>query len=73
MFSRSYVKCPGEGANTPAETPVSVASTALAEGEATQNPTQSLPDDLARVVEAWPTLPDAVKAGVLAMVRASGG
>ena len=34
----------------------------------------SPPDDpdLARVVAAWPTLPDAVKAGVLAMVRASG-
>ncbi|WP_165700646.1 hypothetical protein [Alienimonas californiensis] len=29
--------------------------------------------DLARVVAAWETLPDAVKAGVLAMVGASGG
>ena len=32
-----------------------------------------LPADLARVVAAWPNLPDAVKAGVLAMVAASGG
>ncbi len=31
-----------------------------------------LPTDLARVVDAWPTLTDAVKAGVLAMVAASG-
>ena len=28
--------------------------------------------DLARVVAAWPTLPPAVRAGVLAMVEASG-
>jgi hypothetical protein len=26
---------------------------------------------LATVVEAWPTLPDAIKAGILAMVRAA--
>jgi hypothetical protein len=32
-----------------------------------------LPADLARVVAAWPDLPAAVKAGVLAMVGASGG
>jgi hypothetical protein len=29
--------------------------------------------DLTSVVEAWPTLPEAIKAGILAMVRASGG
>lgn len=28
---------------------------------------------LAAVVEAWPTLPEPIKAGVLAMIRASGG
>ena len=27
--------------------------------------------DLTAVVSAWPTLPEAVKAGILAMVRAS--
>ena len=32
-----------------------------------------LPPDLARVVAAWPDLPDPVRAGVLAMVAASGG
>ena len=31
-----------------------------------------LPPDLARVVAAWPRLPDAIKAGVLAMVPATG-
>ena len=29
--------------------------------------------DLAAVVEAWPTLPEPVKAGILAMVKASTG
>jgi hypothetical protein len=28
--------------------------------------------DLGAVVKAWPTLPEAVKAGILAMVKASG-
>ncbi|MEE9295236.1 MAG: hypothetical protein V3W34_09805 [Phycisphaerae bacterium] len=28
--------------------------------------------EFAAVVEAWPTLPEAVKAGIVAMVRASG-
>jgi len=28
--------------------------------------------DLARLIEAWPTLPSAVKAGITAMVEASG-
>jgi hypothetical protein len=29
--------------------------------------------DLRAVVEAWPTLPDAIKAGMLAMVKAAKG
>jgi hypothetical protein len=28
--------------------------------------------DLRAVVEAWPTLPEAMKAGILAMIRAAG-
>ena len=33
------------------------------------------PDDpqLAEVIDAWPGLPDAVQAGILAMIRAAGG
>jgi hypothetical protein len=27
--------------------------------------------DLARVVEAWPALPEAIRAGIVAMVRAA--
>jgi hypothetical protein len=32
--------------------------------------TTPLPPDLAAVVKAWPTLPDALKAGIVAMVKA---
>ena len=32
----------------------------------------ALPPDLAAIVSAWPTLPDAIKAGIAAMVKASG-
>jgi hypothetical protein len=40
---------------------------------ATKNATRALPDDpdLAAVVTAWPSLPEAIRAGILAMVRAS--
>jgi hypothetical protein len=27
--------------------------------------------DLARIVDAWPSLPDAIKAGILAMIEAA--
>jgi hypothetical protein len=27
--------------------------------------------ELARIVDAWPTLPDAIKAGIMAMVEAA--
>jgi hypothetical protein len=30
-----------------------------------------LPDDLRKVIEAWDSLPKAVKAGILAMVKAA--
>ncbi len=42
---------------------------------ATQNATRLLPDDpdLAAVVNAWPDLPEAMKAGILAMVKAASG
>ena len=31
-----------------------------------------LDDDLAEIVEAWPTLPEPIRAGIVAMVRATG-
>jgi hypothetical protein len=31
-----------------------------------------LPPDVARIAAAWPTLPDAIRAGILAMVAAAG-
>jgi hypothetical protein len=32
-----------------------------------------LPPDLAELVAAWPTLPDPIRAGILAMIRAAVG
>jgi hypothetical protein len=32
-----------------------------------------LPPDLAALVAAWPDLPEPIRAGIMAMVRASGG
>jgi hypothetical protein len=32
-----------------------------------------LDPDLAALVGAWPTLPDAIRAGIMAMIRAAGG
>ena len=33
----------------------------------------SLPPDLAAVVEAWPDLPEALRLGIVAMVKAASG
>jgi hypothetical protein len=30
-----------------------------------------IPADLARIIEAWPVLPEAIRAGILAMVKAA--
>jgi hypothetical protein len=30
-----------------------------------------MPPDLATIVDAWPSLPDPIKAGILAMARAA--
>jgi hypothetical protein len=32
-----------------------------------------LPPDVARIAAAWPTLPDAIRTGIMAMVTAAGG
>jgi len=40
--------------------------------EAAQNPAH-FPPDLAAVIDAWPMLPEAIRAGILAMIRASVG
>ena len=36
-----------------------------------ENPSQDA--DLRRLVEAWPTLPDPVRAGIVAMIEATAG
>lgn len=32
-----------------------------------------IPQDLQAIIDAWPDLPEAIKAGILAMVQAAGG
>jgi hypothetical protein len=36
-------------------------------------PALSLPPELAKIVDAWPSLPRVVKAGILAMIEAAVG
>lgn len=42
-----------------------------AKSDASDHKTAATDPDLRAVVDAWPMLPDAVKAGILAMVRTS--
>lgn len=44
-----------------------------AESGALNAQTPSLPPDLAGVVDAWPSLPPAIRAGILAMIQAAKG
>ena len=46
----------------------------VSDGHASKSPAvtlsgHALPDDLERVIDAWPKLPEAIKAGVLAMIE----
>ena len=56
---------PQNGANSSAAGQSGAECGALAAPKATLDP------QLAAVVEAWPTLPEPIKAGILAMVRAA--
>ena len=38
---------------------------------ATKSATAPAYDDMDAIVDAWPTLPEAIKAGILAMVKAA--
>ena len=44
-----------------------------APGAAVQIDNSTLDPDLQTIIDRWPALPDAVKAGILAMVQASSG
>jgi hypothetical protein len=66
---------PPRGLETPAQSPKN--STNLAPGGvksgALAPKTQAIDPALAALIDAWPTLPDAIRAGIVAMVRAAGG
>ncbi len=66
-------KCKDNGSNTIQETSTSqcVPLGVWGSDSQTGNVPQDIPADLQAVMDAWPLLPDALKAGILAMVQAS--
>jgi len=59
-------------ADTPENTgKTSVSSEAGADAGAVETKLAQFSPDLQSLIDAWPTLPEAIKAGILAMVRAA--
>ena len=58
-------------ANTPEKT--SVSNSGGAECGAVADQIDQIAPDLQLIIDAWPILPDLVKAGILAMVKAASG
>jgi hypothetical protein len=64
----------GAGNRTSPENPK---KTALSEQRGTESGTVAtdptpIDPDLAKIIDAWPTLPEPIRAGILAMIRAAG-
>jgi len=64
---QSDATCP----DSPRKTHVS--DSAGADAGAVETKTAHDDGDLQAIIDAWPTLPDAIRAGILAMVKAAGG
>lgn len=73
MFSRALSKVAGAGIEHPAQNGGNslVEGPSGAECGALDAPKAPPDPDLAAVVDAWPALPAAIKAGILAMIRAT--
>jgi hypothetical protein len=67
MARRARGKSRGQEANEP---PISRGKPTVTESSSADS--SALPPDLATVVAAWDRLPEVVRAGILAMVKASG-
>jgi len=64
----------GDSKNRDFETPAEARCTTGCTGESKTNSEADLSDpDLADVVTAWPGLPEAIRAGIVAMVRSASG
>jgi hypothetical protein len=50
-----------------------ISADAGANAGAVETKTAHIGPDLQGIIDAWPALPDAIKAGILAMIRAAGG
>jgi hypothetical protein len=70
----SWVEVAGAGTELPPQNEVNFATggESGAQSGAPGAPNGPVNPDLVAVVEAWPSLPAALKAGILAMVRAAG-
>jgi hypothetical protein len=73
---RGGVEPPTHGFSVRQQTPentgkTQVSDAAGADAGAVETKTAQFPPDLQALIDAWPTLPDAIRAGILAMVRAA--
>jgi hypothetical protein len=50
-----------------------ISADAGADAGAVETKREQFSPDLQALIDAWPALPDAIKAGILAMVKAAGG
>jgi len=70
---RRLCRVPPEGLEQSEETPrrVQVSETAGAKSGAVDRENAPIDPELAQVIEAWPTLPPAIREAILAMLRAA--
>jgi hypothetical protein len=66
-------KYPRQGSNSPTESAGKQhdSQSGGAKSGANEPKSASLPPDLAELLMAWPALPDAIKTGIMAMIRSA--
>jgi len=69
--SKAAATIPIEAAGTPIEASIGTPTEANSDSGIDLSIDKPIDADLTRVVEAWPALPDAIRAGILAMIRAA--
>ena len=68
------VALPTRGFSVRQQTPENIGKTDIsADAGAVETKREQFAPELQALIDAWPALPDAMKAGILAMVKAAGG